>query len=71
MLKKAFIALMAVLIMASMAPAMEIEDVNVPETLKAGDKLLVLNGAGESKKYQSIMSILQEKIYLRLTCIFR
>ena len=46
MLKKAFIALMAVLMMASMASAMELEDVNVPETLKAGNKLLVLNGAG-------------------------
>ncbi len=46
MFKKALIALMAVLMMASVAPAMEIEGVNVPETFKAGDKLLVLNGAG-------------------------
>jgi len=46
MFKKALIALMAVLMMASVAPAMELEGVNVPETLKAGDKLLVLNGAG-------------------------
>ncbi len=46
MFKKSLIALMAVLMMASVAPAMEIEGVNVPETFKAGDKLLVLNGAG-------------------------
>lgn len=46
MLKKAFIALMAVLMMASVASAVEFEDVNVPETFKAGDKLLVLNGVG-------------------------
>lgn len=46
MFKKTLGALMIVLMMVSVASAMEIDEVDLPETLMAGDKLLVLNGAG-------------------------
>lgn len=46
MFKKTLGALMIVLMMVSVASAREIDEVDLPETLMAGDKLLVLNGAG-------------------------
>jgi len=46
MIRKVFIAMMVVLMVSSVAAAMELEDVKVPETFEAGDQLLVLNGAG-------------------------
>lgn len=46
MFKKTLGALMIVLMMVSVASAREVDEVDLPETLMAGDKLLVLNGAG-------------------------
>ena len=46
MIKKVFIALLTVLMVSTVASAMEIEGVTIPETFEAGDQLLVLNGAG-------------------------
>ncbi len=46
MIRKVLIALMVVLMVSSVASAMVVEDVQVPETLMAGDQLLILNGAG-------------------------
>ena len=46
MFKKTLVALMLVLMMVSIAPAMEIDEVNLPETLEYGNKILVLNGGG-------------------------
>ncbi len=46
MLKKAFVFTLAVLMAASVASALEINEVNLPDTYTTGDEFLVLNGAG-------------------------
>ncbi len=46
MLKRVIIAMMVVLMMASLASARELEDVEMPEMLVVKDTPLVLNGAG-------------------------
>ena len=46
MFKKLFIALMVVLMLVSVSSARIIDDVELPETLTAGDKVLLLNGGG-------------------------
>ncbi len=46
MFKKAFIAVLIVLMMGSFAAAREYKGVDMPETLQDGNQLLVLNGVG-------------------------
>ena len=50
MIKKLFIGVLAVLLMASMAVAREVSGKNIPESMTAGDNTLLLNGAGTRTK---------------------
>ncbi len=50
MIKKLFIIALTVLLMSSVSVAKEIGGVNLPDSLKAGKKELLLNGAGLRKK---------------------
>ncbi|NOY24214.1 MAG: chalcone isomerase [Acidobacteria bacterium] len=49
-MKKMILLTVAVILLATTAFAVEIGGVNLPDTLKAGDSTLVLNGAGLRKK---------------------
>jgi len=49
MLKKLVVAVLAVLMAASLCPARTIENVDLPETMKIGDKTVALNGGGVRK----------------------
>jgi hypothetical protein len=51
---------------ATGSAAREIKGVEMPETLKAGDETLVLNGAGVRKKY--FMDVYVAGLYLRQKC---
>lgn len=62
MIKKLFIGVLAVLLMASMAEAMEVSGKNIPESMTAGDNSLILNGAGTRTKMW--MSIYAAGLYL-------
>jgi len=62
MIKKLFICVLAVLLMASIAEAREVSGVNIPESMTAGDNSLILNGAGTRTKMW--MSIYVAGLYL-------
>jgi len=50
-LKKIFVVLLAAFFLASSAFALEVGGVNLPDTLKAAETDLVLNGAGQRTKF--------------------
>ena len=50
MVKRLFIAMLVVLMMASVAGAVQIGKVTVPDSMKAGDQQLLLNGAAPTTK---------------------
>lgn len=51
MFKKVLIALMVVLMMVSVSSARTINEVDLPETLTAGDQVLLLNGGGTREAF--------------------
>ncbi len=51
MIKKLFIVVLAIFMTASLAGAIEVGGKQVPDTLKAGNENLLLNGAGIRKKF--------------------
>ena len=57
MLKRVIIGVMVVLMMASVSMAREYSGVEMSETLRAGDEILVLNGIGER-------SVFMQKVYV-------
>jgi len=57
MLKRVIIGMMVVLMMASVSMAREYSGVEMPETLRAGDQILVLNGMGER-------SVFMQQVYV-------
>ncbi|MBS3758923.1 MAG: chalcone isomerase family protein [Desulfobacterales bacterium] len=57
MLKKVIIAMMVVLMMASVSMAREYKGIDIPETMVAGNDVLVLNGIGER-------SVFMQQVYV-------
>lgn len=51
MIRKVFIALLFVLMVSSVASARIINEVDVPETMTAGDQILLLNGGGTREAF--------------------
>lgn len=51
MVKKICVVMMAFFMMISLAGAAEVAGVNMPDTMKAGDSSLMLNGAGVRTKF--------------------
>jgi hypothetical protein len=62
MVKRLFVMMLAVLVTASMASAVEIGGVDLPDTLMAGKNTLLLNGAGLRKKF--IIKVYAGGLYL-------
>ena len=57
MLKRVFIGILVVLMMVGVSFAREYEGIEMPETLEAGDTILVLNGVGER-------SVFMQQVYV-------
>ena len=53
MFKKVLIAMMVVLMMVSVSSARIINEIDLPETMTAGDKVLLLNGGGTREAFMN------------------
>jgi hypothetical protein len=62
-MRRMLVAILIVFALATIADAREIEGVQVPDTMSAGDQTLVLNGAGVRTKY--LMDLYVGGLYLK------